>query len=173
MKRVWVNGAFDVLHVGHVRLLQYAASLGKLIVGINSDTSIRHLKGPTRPIYSQVERCDMLLALRCVDAVVTYDELDPVRAMRISGPFDISVKGNDYKNRWMVEREAFPTTEFVFFDAQTSRHTSEVLKQKAPCHAICGGSLTNYTLQTIQGPSMSVIKCDECCKELTEKEISW
>ena len=73
------NGCFDLLHVGHIRSLQYARSLGdRLIVGLNSDRSVRELKGVGRPIFNQDMRWEMLLALRCVDEVVLVDSTDMV-----------------------------------------------------------------------------------------------
>ncbi len=129
MKRIWVNGVFDILHIGHVRLLNHAASLGTLIVGLNSDESTRALKGPSRPIYSQVERCDMLMALSSVSCVIIFDELTPVRAISVNLPIDIIVKGSDYYQRDFPEKHTFTGIEFVYFNAQTTRRSSEVLSE--------------------------------------------
>lgn len=72
---VWVNGCFDLLHIGHLRLLQNAAALGDfLIVGMNSDASVKRMKGESRPIYPQVTRAEMLAALECVDLVTIIEE---------------------------------------------------------------------------------------------------
>ena len=131
MTRVWVNGAFDVLHLGHVRLLEHAASLGKLFVGINSDSSVRALKGSFHPVNDQATRREMLLALRCVDTVITFDEHDPVRAMRINWPIDIVVKGVDYLGRHLIEQAAFPSVDFIFLDTGMSRHGSDLKKHPA------------------------------------------
>lgn len=93
---VFTNGCFDLLHPGHVSYLRTARSLGDaLVVGLNSDASIRKLKGPSRPIVYQGDRALMLEALGCVDAVVIFDESTPVRLMRELRPA-VYVKGGDY-----------------------------------------------------------------------------
>ena len=81
------NGCFDLLHVGHVRYLQGAKALGgKLIVAINSDQSVRRLKGPQRPAMPEQERAEIIAALGCVDAVVIFDEPDVRALIREIGP---------------------------------------------------------------------------------------
>jgi rfaE bifunctional protein nucleotidyltransferase chain/domain len=93
---VWTNGCFDLVHVGHIRMLQAARSLGDLlIVGLNSDASVRRLKGPPRPFVSATERAEILCALACVDYVVIFDENTPVAALARLQP-DIHCKGADY-----------------------------------------------------------------------------
>jgi rfaE bifunctional protein nucleotidyltransferase chain/domain len=93
---VWTNGCFDILHVGHVRGLRAARGLGDvLIVGINSDESVRRIKGPTRPIIPQCERAEILAELECVDRVVVFDESTPEAALRRLEP-DVHCKGADY-----------------------------------------------------------------------------
>ena len=93
---VWTNGAFDLLHPGHVQSLQQARALGDfLIVGLNSDRSVKASKGPTRPILNQDERAAMLAALECVDAVIVFDEDTPVESLMKLKP-DIHCKGAEY-----------------------------------------------------------------------------
>ncbi len=93
---VWTNGCFDLLHVGHVRSLQEARDLGDvLIVGVNSDRSVRRLKGPTRPLVPEDERAEVLAALECVDAVVVFGEATPEPVLARLRP-DICCKGGDY-----------------------------------------------------------------------------
>jgi rfaE bifunctional protein nucleotidyltransferase chain/domain len=93
MKVVFTNGVFDLLHAGHVRLLEYARSQGNyLIVAINSDTSVRRIKGPDRPIIPVEERAEILRSLRCVDEVRIFDEDTPVTLIRRLRP-DVLVKG--------------------------------------------------------------------------------
>src|SRR5271169_3507636 len=80
---VWTNGCFDLLHVGHVRGFQEARSLGDLlVVGINSDASVRKLKGPGRPIVPEGERAEVLAALGCIDQVLIFGEDTPVEVIR-------------------------------------------------------------------------------------------
>ena len=82
---VFTNGCFDLLHAGHVRYLQTAADFGDIfILGLNSDTSVRKLKGPTRPIMLQADRAFLLSALEAIDCVVIFDEETPARLIRNS-----------------------------------------------------------------------------------------
>jgi rfaE bifunctional protein nucleotidyltransferase chain/domain len=93
---VWTNGCFDILHAGHVRTLQAARAYGDvLIVGLNSDRSVRALKGPRRPIVPEAERAEVLAALRCVDHVLIFEELTPENVLARLQP-DIHCKGGDY-----------------------------------------------------------------------------
>lgn len=107
---VFTNGCFDILHAGHVDLLARARALGdRLIVGINSDASVRSIKGPSRPVNSQDARRAVLLALESVDEVVIFDELTPERIITELEP-DVLVKGGDWK-----------PTEIIGADLVTSR----------------------------------------------------
>ena len=93
---VWTNGCFDILHVGHTRSLQAARTLGDfLVVGVNSDHSVRRLKGPNRPFMPENERMEIISALECVDYVIAFDELTPEAAIARLMP-DIHCKGADY-----------------------------------------------------------------------------
>ena len=100
------NGGFDLLHVGHVRYLSAAKALGgKLVVAINSDESVRALKGPGRPIMPEQERAEIVSALADVDAVVIFPELDVRAIIREIRP-DIQAKGTDYTAESVPERDA-------------------------------------------------------------------
>lgn len=102
MKLVFTNGCFDVLHRGHVECLQKTRMMGDyLLVGLNSDSSVRRLKGPTRPINKELDRKFVLEALSCVDEVVIFDEDTPYRLIKEVGP-DLIVKGGDYKPEEVV-----------------------------------------------------------------------
>jgi D-glycero-beta-D-manno-heptose 1-phosphate adenylyltransferase len=93
---VWTNGTFDLLHPGHVSSLQQSRALGDvLVVGVNSDRSVKAYKGPTRPILSELERSSMLAALECVDYVITFDEDTPAESLARLKP-DIHCKGAEY-----------------------------------------------------------------------------
>lgn len=95
-KLVFTNGAFDLLHVGHLRYLAHARSLGDaLVVGLNSDGSVRRYKGDKRPIVPERERAEMLLGLKCVDYVVIFDEDEPRDLIATVLP-DVLVKGADW-----------------------------------------------------------------------------
>ncbi len=95
-KLVFTNGCFDILHVGHVRYLQQARSLGDfLFVGLNSDLSVQKLKGPTRPLQSELERAEILLSLSCVDYVSIFNEETPYELIKSVRP-NFLVKGGDW-----------------------------------------------------------------------------
>ena len=101
------NGAFDLLHVGHVRYLEAAKDLtrgGLLVVGVNTDRSVRAVKGPERPIMPEEERAELVAALGCVDLVVLFDEPD-ARALLTALRPDLHVKGTDYSPDSVPERE--------------------------------------------------------------------
>ena len=94
---VFTNGVFDLLHVGHVRYLAQARELGDaLVVAINSDRTVRELKGPGRPIFDQAERAEILAALRHVDYVTVFDDVSPRSLITKLLP-DVLVKGGDYQ----------------------------------------------------------------------------
>ena len=102
---VFANGCFDLLHVGHIRYLQGARELGDaLIVGLNSDDSVRRLKGPQRPLMPENERAEILSALACVDYVVLFQEPNVEALLRVLKP-DIQCKGTDYTEETVPERE--------------------------------------------------------------------
>jgi D-beta-D-heptose 7-phosphate kinase/D-beta-D-heptose 1-phosphate adenosyltransferase len=102
---VFTNGCFDLLHPGHLSLLHFAKSLGDvLVLAINSDLTVRRLKGPDRPVVSQGDRAALLGALECVDAVTMFDEDTPLESVRSVMP-DVLVKGQDYRMHEIIGRE--------------------------------------------------------------------
>ncbi|MEW5803108.1 MAG: D-glycero-beta-D-manno-heptose 1-phosphate adenylyltransferase [bacterium] len=102
---VFTNGCFDLLHVGHTRYLREARSCGDcLVVGLNSDHSIRAIKGEKRPILPEGQRAEVLAALECVDLVVIFEEPDPLRLICLVQP-DILVKGADWAHDRIIGRE--------------------------------------------------------------------
>ena len=104
-KIVFTNGVFDLLHPGHVRYLRHARSLGDaLIVGVNSDRSVRGNRGPGRPVTPEAERAEILAALDCVDAVVIFDEATPLSLIGALQP-DVLVKGADWAEDAIVGRD--------------------------------------------------------------------
>ena len=102
---VFTNGVFDILHPGHIRYLQDARREGDaLVVGVNSDRSVKAIKGSSRPINPEQERAELLAALECVDAVVVFDEDDPAQIISRIQP-DVLVKGADWSEDTIVGRE--------------------------------------------------------------------
>ena len=96
-KVVFTNGCFDILHLGHIDYLSKAADLGKrLIIGVNTDTSVSKIKGPNRPIIEEVTRLTKLASFAFVDGVILFDEETPIELIKSVRP-DVLVKGGDYK----------------------------------------------------------------------------
>ncbi len=104
-KVVFTNGVFDLLHPGHVQLLQFARAQGDLlVVGINDDASVRRLKGDKRPIFPLAERMEVLAAIECVDHVVPFPEDTPLQLIKALSRVDVLVKGGDYAPQDVVGR---------------------------------------------------------------------
>jgi D-glycero-beta-D-manno-heptose 1-phosphate adenylyltransferase len=130
---VWTNGCFDILHVGHVRSLRDAKALGDvLIVGINSDVSVRVIKGDSRPIVNQSDRAELIAALEMVDYVTIFDEPTPVAALSRLRP-DIHCKGAEYADgaRPVPERETVLGYggQIRFLPFHPGRSTSEIVER--------------------------------------------
>ena len=132
-KIVFTNGCFDVLHYGHVRYLLEAKKLGDiLVVGLNSDESVRRLKGPTRPVNGEKERAFVLAALACIDYVVIFGEDTPKELIETVIP-DVLVKGGDYDlsnivGADFVTRNGGTVTTIPFVGGFSSTHIIEQLK---------------------------------------------
>ncbi len=105
-KRIaFTNGCFDLLHIGHVRYLEEAKALGDvLVVGVNSNASVRKLKGPKRPILPEAERAEILSGLGCVDYITLFDEMDPLKLIASLRP-NVLVKGGDWTKEQTVGKE--------------------------------------------------------------------
>jgi rfaE bifunctional protein nucleotidyltransferase chain/domain len=115
MIKVWVNGTFDILHLGHIKLLEFAKSKGTfLCVGIDSDTRVRQLKGACRPINNQLARQELLSAIKYVDKVVIFSsETELSGIIRAYNP-DIFVIGSDYRNKKIIGAEY--AGQLIYFD---------------------------------------------------------
>jgi len=111
--KIFVNGTFDIVHVGHIKLLNYAQSLGQhLLVAIDSDRRVRQLKGADRPVHNQDERRLLLENLRSVDSVKIFDTDDELEHIIILHEPDIMVKGSDYRNKPIIGEEHCGQIEF-------------------------------------------------------------
>ncbi len=126
---VFTNGCFDILHVGHVKYLQEAKSFGDiLIVGLNSDASVRELKGPSRPVNTEDDRAYILAALDAVDYVVKFSEETPYDLIRMIAP-DVLVKGGDYEGKEVVGTEFSKTLKLVdFVNGKSTTKTIEKIQ---------------------------------------------
>ena len=119
MKKIFTNGCFDILHPGHVELLKYCRSLGVVTVGLNSDESVRRLKGPNRPFFSEIDRKFMLQSNKYVDGVVIFNEDTPLNLIKSIKP-DIIVKGGDYKVEDVVGHEMCEVRIFNFIEGYST-----------------------------------------------------
>ena len=128
---IFTNGCFDILHLGHIELLKYAKSLGDtLVVGLNSDESVKKLKGSTRPINNEQTRKTILESLRFVDSVVIFNEETPIKLIKQIQP-DIIVKGGDYKKEDVVgyEFEKFGLLEIKLFNYVPNTSTTLTIEK--------------------------------------------
>jgi D-beta-D-heptose 7-phosphate kinase/D-beta-D-heptose 1-phosphate adenosyltransferase len=138
---VWTNGCFDLLHVGHIRSFRDAKALGDiLIVGINSDASVRAVKGDSRPIVDQTERAEVIAALEMVDYVTIFDESTPVAALSRLRP-DIHCKGAEYADgtRPMPESEIILSYggKIRFLPFHPGRSTTELVERIVNSGSVC------------------------------------
>jgi len=131
---VFTNGCFDILHVGHVKYLQVAKSFGDiLIVGLNSDASVRELKGPTRPVNSEDDRAYILAALESVDYVVKFSDDTPYELIRMLRP-DVLVKGGDYAGKKVVGTEFAGALKLVdFVEGKSTTSTIAKIREESTC----------------------------------------
>lgn len=135
-KVVFTNGCFDLLHVGHVRLLEAARAEGDaLIVGLNTDASVRGLKGPTRPLVPLAERMEVMAALGCVDLVGCFDEPDPHAIITAVQP-DVLVKGGDWGadaiiGRDVVEARGGKVVRVNLVEGRSTTNLVERIRQQA------------------------------------------
>lgn len=128
---VFTNGCFDVLHPGHLRGLRQARELGDcLVVGVNSDDSIRQLKGPGRPIVPLAERMELLAALRWVDHVIAFEETSPAELLRMLRPA-IYAKGADWKSQQLPEAPVARDvgSQIVFLDLVPGHSTTAIVER--------------------------------------------
>ena len=128
MSNVWTNGCFDVLHRGHFELLKHCHSLGRVVVGINTDKSVKRLKGENRPFFSQTDRVFMLESCKYVDEVLLFDEDTPYNLIKRVKP-DIIVKGGDYKPNEVVGNDLAEVVIFNYIDGYSTSNTLAGIKK--------------------------------------------
>ena len=122
MKKIFTNGCFDILHVGHIKLLQHCKNLGYVIVGLNSDVSVKLNKGSNRPYFTEKDRKYMLESCKWVDEVVMFNEKTPYNLIKLIKP-DIIVKGGDYKAEKVVGSDICKVEIFDYIDGYSSSET--------------------------------------------------
>ena len=125
---VFTNGCFDILHRGHIELLKYCSEFGDVVVGLNSDSSVRRLKGETRPINTEWDRKTLLEACRFVARVEIFEEDTPLELIRKIKP-GLIVKGGDYKSSDVVGKNLAEVKIFTYVDGySTSRIIAKIAK---------------------------------------------
>jgi len=125
MVRVWVNGSFDILHIGHLRMLEYASLFGEVRVGVDTDERIREKKGADRPYNTLEDRVEFLYGLKYVTDVVTFDsDIELIERIREYGP-DMMVIGDDYNYDSIIGKEFIP--EIKFFEKVPGKSTTKIL----------------------------------------------
>ena len=126
-KIVFTNGCFDILHAGHVSSIEFAKSKGdSLVLGLNTDNSIKRLKGPSRPINKQADRALVVAALGAVDAVCLFSQDTPLELIKLVKP-DVLVKGADYKNKEVVGSQF--AGKVVLFPLVKGRSTTNLISK--------------------------------------------
>ena len=123
---IFTNGCFDILHRGHVELLRYCKSLGHVVVGLNSDKSVKLNKGPDRPFFNQEDRKFMLESCKYVDEVILFDEKTPLNLLKRVKPV-ILVKGGDYEPSEIVGSDL---TEVRIFNYINGYSTTNILEKR-------------------------------------------
>lgn len=134
-KIVFTNGVFDLLHAGHIDILQFAKNQGDiLIVGINDDDSVKRLKGEARPVYPLEQRLKIVAALMTVDYVIPFSEDTPLELIKRLHRVDVLVKGGDYTLEAVVGREEVEKNggKVLLFDFKTPVSTSAVIEKIRP-----------------------------------------
>lgn len=129
MKRIWVNGTFDVMHVGHIKLLEFAKSLGDfLIVGLDTDDRIKKLKGQDRPVNQLKDRIEFMRSIKWVDEVVNFDS-DEVLSLLIKAVRpDVIVVGEEYQNKKVIGSEW--AKEVIYFKRVGDYSTTKIINKK-------------------------------------------
>ena len=125
MNKVWVNGTFDVLHIGHIKLLEYASSFGYVMVGIDSDDRVKSLKGVNRPFNNQQNRKKLLESLKFVDKVKIFETENELKNIIKDYSPNYFIIGCDYKNKTVIGSEY--VEKIIFFDKIKGISTSDIL----------------------------------------------
>ncbi len=125
--RVWVNGTFDVLHIGHIRLLEFASKYGKVRVGVDSDDRVKLLKGKNRPFNKLEDRIQFLKSIRFVESVVSFNSDLELREQIKSWNSDYIIIGSDYKDKKIIGSDL---AEIIYFDRLEDYSTTKILERK-------------------------------------------
>ena len=126
MKKVWVNGSFDVLHIGHIKLLEYASTLGKVTVGLDSDKRISSKKGKNRPYNNLIDRIGFLKSIKYIQSIIPFNsDIQLSNIIKEYQP-DYMVIGSDYKDKRVIGCEY--AKQIIFFDRIPDKSTTAILE---------------------------------------------
>jgi len=125
MMKVWVNGSFDVVHIGHIRLLEYASTLGSVKVGIDTNERIQKLKGKDRPFNTLIDRIEFLRSIKYVTSVEVFNTDEQLINLIKQYQPDYMIIGSDYKNKPIIGLEYIK--KIVYFDRIKNKSTTEIL----------------------------------------------
>jgi D-beta-D-heptose 7-phosphate kinase/D-beta-D-heptose 1-phosphate adenosyltransferase len=125
MNKVWVNGSFDVVHIGHIKLLEYASTLGKVKVGIDTDERIKKFKSKDRPFNTLIDRIEFLHSIKYVDAVEVFNTDNQLINLIKQYQPDCMVIGSDYRDKPIIGLEYIP--KIIYFDRIKNKSTTKIL----------------------------------------------
>lgn len=125
MKKIWVNGTFDVLHIGHIKLLEYASGLGVVRVGLDTDERVKLKKGSNRPVNTLQDRIDFMKSIKYVDSVVSFGTDEELEKSIMEWDTEIMVIGDDYKYHEIIGNEL--VDRISFFDKIENKSTTKIL----------------------------------------------
>ena len=125
VKKVWVNGSFDIVHIGHIRLLEYASTLGEVMVGLDTDSRIKQLKGENRPFNCLADRIDFIRSIKYVTDVLAFSSNEGLINLIADYQPDYMVIGSDYKDKPIIGAEYIK--EIIYFDRVEGKSTTTIL----------------------------------------------
>jgi D-beta-D-heptose 7-phosphate kinase/D-beta-D-heptose 1-phosphate adenosyltransferase len=125
MKKVWINGSFDILHIGHIKLLEYANMLGNIKVGIDTDERIKKFKGENRPFNSLIDRVEFLYSIKYINNVDTFNTDEQLINLIKQYQPDYMVIGSDYKDKPIIGSEYIK--EIIYFERIKNKSTTKIL----------------------------------------------
>lgn len=126
--KVWVNGTFDILHKGHIKLLEFASQFGQVRVGIDTDERVKNLKGDSRPINTLEDRMYLMSSIKYVDSVVSFSTDDELINQIKNWKSDIIIIGSDYKNRKIIGSNL--VDKIIFFDRIDDYSSTKIIENK-------------------------------------------
>lgn len=128
MKKIWVNGTFDVLHIGHIKLLEFASQYGIVRVGIDSDSRVKQLKGELRPINTISDRLEFMSSIKYVDSVVSFSSDGELCEKIKEWSTDIIIVGSDYRDKQVIGSDL--VSDVIFFDKLNGFSTTNIIRHK-------------------------------------------